>query len=42
MAEVVSLHRSGVAAALSLSAAVEGFLAGMDLAASTRAVYEGT
>ena len=41
MAEVVALHRSG-AAATSLAAAVEAFLTGSDLAASTRAVYEGT
>ena len=41
VAEVVSLYRSGAAATL-LAAAVEAFLTGSDLAASTRAVYEGT
>ena len=41
MAEVVPLRR-GLAPATSLVEAIDGFLASTDLAASTRAVYEGT
>ena len=39
MAEVVALHRKSGGG---VAEAAEGFLAGTDLAASTRAVYEGT